>query len=416
MTTDVHAARSRIDLGDENLYAHGDPTAVWAELRRERPVHWNTRPDGTGFWAVTRYRDTVRVLKDFRTFSSEPGMRIDHNPAATAAAAGKLLIVTDGTRHAKIRKIINAAFTPRMVARLKETMRTIARVEIERAIGVVRDFTEVAAVLPMSVICDMLGIPRSDWEAMLECTRLAFGDSTAEPMRKLEAHARILEYYQDIADFRREHPGDDVITAMVNSVVDGVPLSDEEIFLNCDGLISGGNETTRQAAVGGLLALMANQDQWRVAVRGPENVEALVDEVLRYTSPALHLLRTPREDVEVGGQRIRANEPVTVWLPSANRDEEVFPDPDRFDVERSPNAQLAFGGGPHYCLGASLARSELQVFFTELVAAVSAVEPTGPVRRLASNMIWGFESAPVVLHEVKCSKRVRSMGDHPGAE
>jgi cytochrome P450 len=398
MTIDVHPAPSQIDLGDKDLYAHGDPASAWAELRRHRPVHWNTRPDGTGFWAITRYHDSVRVLKDHRTFTSEFGMLLDHNPAATAAAAGKLLIVTDGTRHAKIRKMINTAFTPRMVARLTETMKAIARAEIGAAMSDVCDFTEVAAILPMSVICDMLGMPQTDWKDVLECTRIAFGISDVEPMERLRAHAKIMDYCQDMADFRREHPGDDVITAMANGTVDGVPLSDEEILLNCDGIITGGNETTRQAIVGGLMALMANHDQWQIVSRDPEKVAPFSEEVLRYTSPALHVLRTPREDVEIGGQQIRANEPVAVWLASANRDEAVFRDPDRFDVTRGPNTCLPFGIGPHYCLGASLARSELQVFFTELSAAVSAAEPAGPVRRLASNIIWGFESVPVRLH------------------
>jgi cytochrome P450 len=188
------------------------------------------------------------------------------------------------------------------------------------------------------------------------------------------------------------------MSALANGSIDGVPLTDEEVFLNCDGLISGGNETTRHASVGGLLALIQNPGEWRRTVGSPEALDLLANEILRYTSPALHVLRTPREDVEVNRQLIRAGEPVTVWMSSANRDETVFADPDRFDAVRSPNKHLAFGAGAHYCLGASLARAELRVLFGELLATFSGADLAGPVRRLRSNLIWGFESLRVTLH------------------
>lgn len=402
MATDLRSSLDGIDLADGELYAAGDPEAAWAALRRDRPVHWNTRADGTGFWAITRYRDAVRVMKDSAAFTSEQGMRVDHNPAATAAAAGKLLIVADAPRHGKIRQVIGSAFTPRTVARLEQNMRTLVREQLEPVLsGEPCDFTDFAGVLPVSVICDLLGVPKEDWGFMLKCTRVAFGENDVDPMDRLEAHAAILEYYQDLVDDRRRNPGDDVVSAMVNGLVDGVPLTDEEIFLNCDGLISGGNETTRHATVGGLLALIRDPDQWqtaaRAADRAPESVETLANEVLRYTSPAMHVLRTPREDVEIAGQLIRAGEPVTVWMPSANRDETVFEAPDRFDATRTPNNHIALGIGPHYCLGASLARTELRVIFGELLAAVRGGELTGPVGRLSSNLIWGFDSLPVLL-------------------
>ncbi|MFI7236912.1 cytochrome P450 [Streptomyces cyaneofuscatus] len=399
MMTDAHAALAEIDLADEDFATRSDAEDVWARLRRERPVHWNTRPDGSGFWAVTRHQDAARVLKDARTFVSERGMRLDHNPAATAAAAGKLMIVTDAPRHAKIRRVVNSAFTPRMAARLEQNMRVTIREEL----AAVRDgerceFTDVASVLPLSVICDMLGVPKADWPFMLRSTRTAFGEGGSDLLERLEAHASILEYYRELVAERRRTPREDVISTMVNGAVDGIPLTDEEIFLNCDGLISGGNETTRHASVGGLLALVDRPDQWRAAAEAPEHIDTLVNEVLRYTSPAMHVLRTPREDTEIRGQPIRAGEPVTVWMPSANRDEAAFADAARFDGLRTPNPHLAFGNGPHYCLGATLARIELCVLFGELLSTFSGGERAGPALRLRSNLIWGFESAPVLLH------------------
>ncbi|MFD0631685.1 cytochrome P450 [Catenulispora yoronensis] len=239
------------------------------------------------------------------------------------------------------------------------------------------DFTDVASVLPLSVICDMLGVPRADWPFMLRSTRVAFGESDSDPLERLEAHAQVLEYYQDLVAERRRRPREDVISTMAGGSVDGVPLTDEEIFLNCDGLISGGNETTRHASVGGLLALIDRPDQWRAASAAPEGLDAVADEILRFTSPAMHVLRTPCQDTEIGGQAIRAGEPVTVWMPSANRDEAVFDDPDRFDGARHPNPHLAFGMGPHHCLGATLARIELRVLFEELLRTFASGEPAG---------------------------------------
>ncbi|MFI6849138.1 cytochrome P450 [Kitasatospora sp. NBC_00085] len=388
-----------VDLADPALYGAGDPEAVWAGLRRDHPVHWNGSPAGSGFWAVSRHADVQRVLKDTATFTSAQGMRIGHNPTATAEAAGKMLIVTDAPRHGKIRRVISSAFTPRTVARLEENMRTIVREELEPVLaGEPCEFTDFAAVLPVAVICDLLGVPKSDWGFMLKSTRAAFGASDVDPIARLEAHAAMLAYYADLVDFRRDEPGEDVISAMVNGLVDGVPLTDEEIFLNCDGLISGGNETTRHATVGGLLAFAANPDQWRLAASSPDLMDGVVDEILRFTSPAMHVLRTAARDTEIAGRPIRAGDPVTVWMPSANRDETVFEAPERFDVRRTPNPHVAFGVGPHFCLGGALARTELRVLFSELLAQAGSAEPAGPARRLHSNLIWGYESAPVLLH------------------
>jgi cytochrome P450 len=399
MSTDVTSAVDGIDLADGELYASGEPEAAWARLRRDHPVYWNARPNGEGFWAVTRHQDVLHVMKDSTVFSSAKGMRVDSNPAAVEIAADKLLVVADAPRHTKIRKVLSSAFTPRIVQRLKDTMREIVRAEFAAmASGELCEFTDFAAVLPVSVICDLIGVPKADWGFMLESTKAAFGESCTDPLARMEAHADIMEYYQDLVTERRKKPAEDLISAMASALVDGVPLTDEVIFLNCDGLISGGNETTRHATVGGLLALIEHPDQWQIAARAPETVDVVVNEILRWTSPAMHVLRTPLVDVEVGGRLIRAGEPVTAWMPSGNRDAAVFDQPDRFDVSRSPNNHLALGIGPHYCLGASLARTELQVLFGELFATFSAAETAGPARRLNSNLIWGYESAPVRLH------------------
>lgn len=397
------------DLANPEFYRSGDPEALWAQLRERSPVHWVERPDAPGFWAVTSHALVSRVLKDPAVFVSRHGMRLDGNPSATAASANKMLIVTDAPRHGKIRRIINSSFTPAMVRRLENTIRATAVHVVESALEAGEcDLTEVASRLPVAVICDMLGVPEHDWDFMLARTRTAFGVSgtadqqdtaavAAEQARRSEAHAEILLYYADLVQLRRRQPGEDIVTALVNGTVDGSPLSDVEIYLNCDGLVSGGNETTRHATVGGILALLDHPAQLARLREAPELPDTAVEEILRFTSPALHVLRTAAKDTELAGRAIRKGDPVTLWLPSANRDEEVFAQADHFDVERSPNRHLAFAAGPHYCLGASLAGLELRVMFDEIVRRVHAVRLRGPVRRLRSNLIRGYESVPVHL-------------------
>jgi cytochrome P450 len=391
--------RAEVDLADPELYRSGAPEAVWASLRATTPVYRNGRGDDA-FWAVLSHDLISRTLRDHSTFVSRHGMRLDQNPAATAAAAGKMLIITDPPRHTQIRRIINSAFTPRVVARLEENMRGTVTEVLDRALEEGEcDFTRVASVLPVSVICDMLGVPKSDWEFLLDRTMVAFGADAGQrgPLAAAEAHADILGYYAEMVDERRKTPREDLVTALVQGTVEGRPLTDEEIFLNCDGLISGGNETTRHATVGGLLALIDHPDQWRRLREDQDLLPGTVQEILRHTAPAMHVLRTASTATELGGQKIAAGDRVALWLPSGNRDEAVFRDPERFDVSRSPNPHLTFAAGAHYCLGSALAVKELTVFFDELTRRVADVTQTSPPRRMASVLIRGYESAPVRL-------------------
>ncbi|MGW2871724.1 cytochrome P450 [Kitasatospora sp. NPDC001225] len=390
-----------IDLSDPLLYQTSDPEPVWARLRAEQPVYRNERANGEFFWAVMTHRLCTDVLTDPRVFSSENGMRLDSDPRVLAAAAGRMLNVTDPPRHDRIRKVVSSAFTPRTVDRLEATMRRTAARAIEEAVAEGGcEFTRVAQTLPVSVICDLMGVPEADWEFMVDRTRFAWSSTAldaAEEARKVQAHTEILCYFQELAEERRKQPRDDLLSALVCGEIDGVPLTEQEVFYNCDALISGGNETTRHATVGGLLALARDPEQWRMLRADPGLMPSAIQEIIRYTSPVMHSLRTAREDVELGGRPVRAGDHVVVWLPSANRDEEVFADPERFDIERSPNRHLGFIVGNHYCIGAALARLELTVLFQELTRRVRTIEVTGPVRRLRSNLLWGFDSLPVAF-------------------
>ncbi len=392
-------ALSDIDLADPDLYGEGAPEPLWALLRAHAPVHHNTRKGRANpFWAVTTHELVTQVLKSPETFLSGHGMRLGTSPAAVEAASGRLLIVSDGRRHAALRRVVGAAFTPRMVQRLAVGVRHTAREVVDEALERGScDLPEVVARLPVAVICDMLGVPESDRSFMLDRTMKAFDGSTP-PLEAAEAHADILVYYSTLMEYRRRSPGDDVVSALVHSEVDGRPLSDDEIRLNCDGLISGANETTRHAIVGGVRALMDHPEQWRLLRDRPDLLPEAVEEILRYTSPALHIMRTAAHESELGGRTIARGDLVTLWLGSANRDEQVFPSGERFIVDRAPGVRhLAFAHGPHFCVGSTLASLELRAVFKEWLDRIGGAAPTSAPVRLRSNLIWGYESLPITL-------------------
>ncbi|MDG4857985.1 cytochrome P450 [Streptomyces sp. T-3] len=387
------------DLSDPTLYQAGDHYAIWARLRDQAPVCLVERAGERPFWAVLAYEHVNACLADAATFSSAQGMRLDADPVATNAARGKMMVVTDPPQHGKIRRIVSSAFTPKMVRRLEDNMRVTAIDVIETALAAGEvNFAEVAARLPVSVICDMLGVPREDWDFMLQRTKIAFSDTPdADKSEIAAAHTDIFLYYDELMRERRERPQDDIISALVHGTIDGRPLTVEEIILNCNNLVSGGNETTRHSTIQGLLAFIENPDQWQRLRDNLDLLPSAVREILRYTTPAMHVLRTTTREVEVGGQLIGADEMVTLWLASANRDEKVFADPDRFDIDRNPTRHLTYAYGAHFCIGAALASTELNIFFEELLRRAELAELTGEVQRVRSNLIGGIDRMPVRL-------------------
>ncbi|MER6288595.1 cytochrome P450 [Streptomyces sviceus] len=400
-----------IDVADPGLYESGDPIAVWAHLRATTPVVWTEHAPGPGFWSVMSYEPALQVYRNTTSFTSELGMRVDSDPAAVKAAAGKMLIVSDPPVHPRLRKLMNSAFVPRVVATLEESMRRVIEPLVEQALekDSVDFVDEIAAVLPAAIICDIMNVPQAERSTMIELTSQAFGASVGtssgcpmDQLRKTEAHAEIFLYYTDLVEERRRNPGDDVVSALIRGDMGGRKLTNEEVLLNCDGLVTGANETTRHGSSAGLIALIENPEEWQRLKTGEVDIESAVDEVLRYTSPALHVMRVATQDVEVGGQHVRAGEAVVLWNASANRDESVFPDPDRFDLGRTPNRHLTFGIGPHFCLGAPLARVELKVLLQVLAERVGHMAITGPVERMRSNFMWGIDRLPVALSRETC--------------
>ena len=389
----------------EDTWARGVPHEAFALLRREAPVFWHPEPDGPGFWAVTRHADVVAVSRDPATFSSELGATFIDTQTDEALAQLRLTIRTVGPpRHNRYRRLVSRGFTPRMVAQLVETIDKRAERIVDQVIDRGScDFVEdVAVKLPLEMICEMIGLPEADWPRMFELSNLLVGfddpEYRADPEAGTVAAAEIYAYCDAVAADRRANPRDDLMTALVQAEVDGERLTDLELNLFFVTLVVAGNETTRNLISHGMLALIEHPDQLRRLREDPGLWPTAVEEMLRWGTSIDNFRRTATRDSELRGQRIAAGDKVVMYYMSANRDEEVFEDPFRFDVGRTPNDHVAFGGGGvHYCLGASLARAEIRAIMRQLVERLDDVQLAGEVRRLRSDFVNGIKSMPVTF-------------------
>ncbi|WP_330343272.1 cytochrome P450 [Streptomyces sp. NBC_00557] len=393
-----------LDLLDLKLHATADLGPLWKRLRREAPVWWHRpRGDVPGFWVVTRYADVLSVLKDHKSFTVARGNMLGTLLHGGDTAAGRMVAVSDGRWHAGLRRLMLSGIGPRVLDLVKDIIETTTRDLVGRALerGDCDFARDVAAQIPLTAICELLGVPPQDRSRVLELTNQAMLSGGAEePGVEIRvARSRILQYYANLAAVRGDVPGSDMVSLLATSEVDGRRLTKEEVLLNCYNLIVGGDETARLAMSGGLLALMENPQQWRRLRADPRLVDPAVEEILRWTSPASHIGRTALSDVTLHGEAIRAGDVVTVWNVSANRDERAFPEPDHFDIGRSPNRHLTFGHGLHFCIGAVLARLELRTMLRVLREQVASVEIRGEVRRIESNFITGVSSLPVTLNK-----------------
>jgi cholest-4-en-3-one 26-monooxygenase len=389
----------------EDTWARGVPHEAFALLRREAPVFWHPEPDGPGFWAVTRHADVVAVSRDPATFSSELGATFIDTQTDEALAQLRLTILNmDPPRHNRYRRLVSRGFTPRMIDRLVATIeRRAARIVDEVVDRGECEFVEdVAAKLPLEMICEMIGLPEADWPRMFELSNTLVGfddpDLRATPEEGEAAAAEIYAYCDAVAADRRANPRDDLMTALVQAEVDGERLTDLELNLFFVTLVVAGNETTRNLISHGMLALIEHPDQLRRLREDPGLWPTAVEEMLRWGTSIHNFRRTATRDTELRGQRIAAGDKVVMYYMSANRDEEVFEDPFRFDVGRTPNDHVAFGGGGvHYCLGASLARAEIRAIMRQLVERLDDVQLAGEVRRLRSDFVNGIKSMPVTF-------------------
>jgi cholest-4-en-3-one 26-monooxygenase len=395
-----------IDLVDPDHYANnGIPHEQLRWLRENAPVYRHQGdPD---FWAITRFDDVVHVSRHPEIFSSHSKLALFPEPSEEQLAMQRMMMLNqDPPEHTRKRSIVNRGFTPRTIGKLEQHIRDICEELIDEVAGRGEaDFVhDISAPLPLYVICELLGAPHEDREKIFDWSNRLIGqddpDFRAPEEDGMAAATELYAYANELAVRRREEPRDDIVTKLLQSH-GGEELSVDEFDLFVMLLTVAGNETTRNAASGGMLAFFEHPDQWRRLVderaTGDERlIQTFPDEVVRWVNPVNLFRRTAMQDTELGGQRIAEGDKVVVFYSSANYDEAVFTDPYTFDVGRDPNPQIGFGGGgPHFCLGAHLARMELRVLFDALARRMPDITQAGEARRLRSNFINGIKEMPV---------------------
>jgi cholest-4-en-3-one 26-monooxygenase len=411
---------SEINLSDEGLFERNEAHEAFRILRRDAPVHWNPGTETfNGYWSLTKYDDVLFVSRHPELFISSKGIAgsgLRHPelyPLAEGQPDGASIITMDPPRHVKLRRLVNKGFTPRAVDAMEPKIREITNIILD---GIAAksscDFVvDVSSQLPLAVICGMMGVEHENWPLMFDLTNkvLGAGDpeyqtDVPEDQRGTQEAARItgqkggmqlVGFFAEILEQRRRQPQNDLVSILLESEVDGEKLTQNDLLEFCFLLILAGNETTRNAISGGLLAFHDFPEERARLQADMALLPTAVEEILRWVSPVMHMSREVTEDVVIRGQPIKAGERVIMWYPSVNRDEDIFPEPYRFDITRTPNEHLAFGIGEHFCLGAGFARMELRLMFQELFRRFPAIEVAGPEERLRSNFINGIKHLPV---------------------
>jgi cholest-4-en-3-one 26-monooxygenase len=399
-----------IDLNDPERFVRLEHHEMFTKLRAESPVYWQEDDlKGGGYWNVVKHADLIEVNRDTATFSSELGSTqimsgqypIGEDPDMPFDTRGVLMLDMDPPKHTRYRLLVNKGFTPRMIGLIEQALRHRATVIVDNVIETgSADFVEnIAAELPLQAIAEIMGVPQEDRRKLFDWTNRMVGAGDPEYMDNDQqtAFVELFAYANELAGLRRNDPRDDIVTKLLNAEIEGEQLSELEFDMFMLLLAVAGNETTRNATAHGMYALMTNPEQFELLKRDPEGrIDDAVEEVLRWGSPVLHFRRTATVDTEIRGQAIKAGDRVVIWHISANRDEEVWDNPFTFDITRSPNPHVAFGGGgSHFCLGANLARMELKLILTELVTRLPDMQLAGEPERLLSNFIGGIKHMPV---------------------
>ncbi|MFF7338394.1 cytochrome P450 [Streptomyces sp. NPDC008163] len=385
------------DLVDSRLYSEGDAHAIWRELRHSNPVSWHPVGTSQGFWSITRHRDAEYVLRDHVTFTSERGTLVDLL-GVDDPAGGNQMAVTDPPRHTTMREPLQRALSLKKVEAHSEVIRSQIRTLLTplEEDGEF-DFAAAMIAMPMAVTGVLMGLPEADWDWLtrLTTTCIAPEDPEYQHPRGREytlqlAHRQLFAYFQDMVRDRLRDLGDDLISVLLRTELEGRTMSQDEAVSNCYSMLLGANVTTPHSPNFALSELIGTPalDDW---IAHPELINNGVEEALRWASPVNHFLRYATRDVTVGDVRVREGQALVVWLGSANRDEDVFDSPFDFDIRRRSNRHLAFGAGPHYCVGHTVARVTLRLLFEELFTRFTDFAPTGPVERLRSNFVAGIK-------------------------
>ncbi len=396
-----------IKLGSAEFWARPDREGCFAKLRSDRPLGFQEEfeypglPKGPGFWSVTRWDDLMTVSRTPDLFISGHGTNIGDLPIEMLEFFGSMINM-DAPRHTKLRLLVNKGFTPRMVGRVEDIVRERARKIVDNvaARGECDFVNDIAAALPLEIICEMMGIPASDYRRIFELTNTILGVGDPEYATTVEqlmsAGFELSQYAQALGRERLTNPRDDITSTLMHAEVDGERLSEQEFGSFFILLVAAGNETTRNAISHGMKALTDWPDERRKWQGDFERYKiTAVEEIVRWATPVIHFRRSAARDTVLGGEAIKAGDKVVMWYNSANRDAAKFADPYRFDIAREPNEHVGYGaGGPHFCLGANLARREIAVMFEELFRRLPDIEISGPPDMLLSAFIHGIKRMP----------------------
>ena len=434
-TTDVtQLSAGEINLADNGIFRRNEAHDLFRTLRREAPVHWSgpSEANHKGFWSLTKLEDVLAVSRQPELFISSRGItlaepRVDEDEslgteggggamaeAAHGASQYGMLITSDPPNHVKLRRLVNKGFTPRAVRAMEDHIRNLTTGILDEVAdrGECDFVGDVAAQLPLAVICEMMGIEREHWETMLNLTNQLLGSSDqeyqqdagvevetgtreAQQAASQQSAMQMYGHFVEMIRERKEHRRDDLVALLVDSEIEGDQLNDMDILLFCLLLVVAGNETTRNTISGGMQVLSEHPKQWQMLLDDPQLIDGAVEEILRWTSPVAHMARIATADTEIHGQAIAKGDRVVMWYPSVNRDEDQFEHPDVFDITRDPNDHLAFGIGEHFCLGAGFARAEIKVIFEELLRRLPDIHAVGEPELLNSNFIAGVKRLPV---------------------
>ncbi len=401
MATLAQADADAATAFDPDVWRSGAPYDALARLRTDAPVHRVELPELPPLWLLTRHEDVIRVSRDDATFSSATGNTFVEVPAAADSA---MLPSLDPPRHTAIRRLVNQAFTVRNVGKLKDRLRQTAAVIVDRVLdlGEFDAVPEISAEMSLQVIAEVLGVPKEDrlrifdWSNAIGSLGIEDPDYAPDPQSLADAGLAMFAYCQElVADRRQSPPRDDILGALLSARVDGEALTDSQLNEFFLLLAVAGNETTRNTLSHAIHALSHHPQQRALMARRGGATPAVIDELLRWSTPVLHFRRTATTDVEIAGQHIEAGDWVVMHYLSANRDERVFTDPHRFDLTREPGPHVAFGGlGTHFCLGAQLAKLEIAVMLDELYVRAPNLAATAEPTRLRSAFFHGIKSLP----------------------
>ena len=398
-------------LADVDLY----DLDSWAErvlhdeltlLRNQEPIFRHEMPNGRPFWAITKADHIAEMSKNPQDFSSwRGGTTLDDYADEDLFPIRQLMLNMDPPQHSNFRKLVSRGFTPRMVRLMETRIRDDIDEIMDRILplGEIDFVREVAAELPLRVICRLVGIPDSDFQLIFDWTNRLIGFDDPEFQTSIEdsriAAMELWQYAQELVEGRGGRRADDLIHVLLNAEVDGEAITEAEFNAFFLLLSVAGNETTRNAISSGLLAMLEHPDQWQRLVDDPSLAGSATEEILRWSTPVIYMRRTCTRDLNFHGVEMKENDKLALFYTSANRDEARFEDPFRFDITRSPNEHLAFGVGEHFCLGSSLARLEIRLLFEAMAERMTSIEQAGDVRRLRSNFIAGIKTLPIRFTE-----------------